>query len=173
MRILFSLVICLLFFAKAYSQQSIFDVARYGSVEEVKQLMLINPDTINAIDVSGYPPLTLACYRSNNEVAKFLIKKVENIDGSSKYGTPLMAAVYKNNDKLVKALLENNADPNITDPNGTTPLHYAIMSRNKTIIEQLVKANANIRAKDNRGKSPIDYARMTKDIDIINLVDKK
>jgi ankyrin repeat protein len=157
----------------SYSQNNIFDVARKGTVKDVERLMTINPDTINIPDSDGHLPLTLACYRGNTDVAMFLASKVKNIDGTSGYGTPLMAAVYKNEIEIVQYLLKSNANVNLADANGTTPLHYAIILRNEPIIKLLMEAKADVYVKDNRGNSAIDYAAMTQNESIITLIKKK
>lgn len=151
-----------------HSQNNIFEVARSGSVDDVKALMAINADTINTVENSGYLPLTLACYKGNKEVAIFLAKHVRDLNGTSKMGTPLMAAVFKDEISIVEALLKMEADPNIADDNGTTALHYAIMSRNEAIVELLVAANADVNFKDKRGNSAMDYGKMTQNETIIN-----
>jgi ankyrin repeat protein len=155
-----------------FSQKNIFDVARSGSVEELKELIAINPDTINAINEHGYTPLTLAAYNANDSVALYLVDKVKDINGNSKYGTPLAAAIFKGRKEVVKVLLEAKANPNIADTNGSTPLHYAIIIRDEDMIEMLVDAKADVSAKDNRGKSALDYAEMTKNENIILLLNK-
>lgn len=153
-----------------YSQKSIFEVARSGSVSEVMALMGINADTINGIEDSGYMPLTLACYNGNKEVALYLLKHVKHINGSGKMGTPLMAAVFKNELLLVETLLAMKADPNIPDANGTTALHYAIFNRNEAVIKLLIEAHADVSFKDKRGNSALDYGNMTQNENIINLL---
>lgn len=156
-----------------FSQKSIYDVARNGSVEDVKILMKINPDTINIADVTGYLPLTLACYRGNKNVATFLAERVKDINGGSNYGTALMAAVFKDEVNLVETLLKNKADPNIADAQGTTPLHYASIKRNEAIVKLLMDANADPTKKDIRGKTAMDYAKVTNSQNIIKLLNKK
>lgn len=155
-----------------HSQKNIFEVARSGSVNEIKALMAINADTINAVEGSGYLPLTLACYNGNKEVALFLVNHVKDINGTSKMGTPLMAAVFKDDVAVVKALLTMKANPNLADGNGATALHYAIMSRNEAVIKLLVDANADVAFKDKRGNSALDYGKMTQNQTIINLLEK-
>lgn len=156
-----------------YGQKNIFDVARSGTIEEVKELMSINSDTINSVNSNGYLPLTLACYRGNNDVAIYLASHVKHIDGTSDYGTPLMAAVYKNKPAIVEHLLKLKANANFADANGTTPLHYAIILRSEPIIKLLIDANADVNFKDNRGNTAIDYAAMTQNDTIIQLINKK
>jgi ankyrin repeat protein len=164
---------CFLMSVMALSQKNIFDIARSGSVDEVKKLMAINPDTINKINSAGYLPLTLACYRGNEAVAFFLAEHVKDINGGSNYGTALMAAVFQNKEAIVKALLKFHADPNLSDKNGATALQYAVMKRNEPIIKLLIDANADVNAEDNRGNSAMDYGKMTQNKNIIELLTKK
>ena len=164
--------LCLSVF-QGFGQADIFDAARSGTIEDVKALMAINSDTINAVDEKGYCPLTLACYKGNEDVALFLASKVKDIDGNSDYGTPLMAAVYKNRPLIVEKLLGLKANPNAADVNGTTPLHYAIIFRNEKIIRLLVDADADVNLKDKRGKSAKDYAAMTQNDTIIKIIKKE
>jgi ankyrin repeat protein len=135
--------------------------------------MSINSDTINAVSSNGYLPLTLACYRGNDDVAIFLASHVKHIDGTRDYGTPLMAAVYKNRPTIVEHLLKLKANPNAADVNGTTPLHYAIILRSEPIIKLLMEASADVNFKDNRGNTALDYAAMTQNESIIQLINKK
>mgnify|MGYP001942332703 CR=1 FL=1 len=169
----FCLINLLLISSFAFSQKTIFDIARFGTVEDVKALMTINSDTINTIDTNGYVALTLACYKGNQDVALFLAANVKDIDGNSNYGTPLMAAVYKNRPVIVERLLELKANPNLADVNGTTPLHYAIIFKNERIIKLLMDADADVDFKDNRGNTAKDYAAMTKNESILKLINKK
>jgi ankyrin repeat protein len=151
-------------------KKDIFDIARSGSVEEVKALMAIHSDTINAVNSMGFTPLILACYKGNTDVAKFLIGNVTSIDHNSTNGTALAATIVKGNVFLAKILLENNANPNKADANGVTPLIYAIQFKNKELIQLLLQFKADTLLADATGKKPFEYAVFTKDQDIINLL---
>ena len=157
----------------AFAQNDIFNVARSGSVDDVMALMAINHDTINTANDKGFMPLTLACYNGNEAVGLFLIDQVKDINGDSKYGTPLMATVFRNHVPLTRALLEHGANPNIADVNKTTPLHYAVLNKNETIIALLIDAKADITLKDSRGKTALDYALMDSNTKIIELLVQK
>ena len=151
-------------------ESSIFDIARNGSLMEIKALTKNNPDIINNISKEGYSALTLACYYSNNDVATYLIEHVKDINSKSGYGTPLMAATVKKNSNLVKLLLENNANPNLTDQNNSTALHFSVIFNQQEIIELLMKHNANPNIKDNRGNTALDYAKITNNNKFIQLL---
>ena len=164
------IIVLLFFFQNGFSQQDIFDIARKGTVEEVKAVMKQNPNSINSINDAGYSPLTLACYKGNVAVADFLIKNVDDINGNSLMGTPLMAAVVKGNLVIVKALLENKANPNLTDANGTTALIYAVQFKNTPIVKMLLEYKANKLKIDNKGKTAFEYAVFSSNEEIINLL---
>ena len=166
-----TLLTLLMVFNFGFSQQkSIFDIARKGSLKEIKNIFKNNPKSIDSKSKEGYSPLTLACYYGNNEVAEFLINKVSNINAKSSYGTPLMAAVVKNNEKLVDLLLKKNVELNATDTNGTTALHYAVIFGYTNIVILLTNSKCNTNLKDNRGKTANDYAKITGNKQIIQLL---
>ena len=162
----------LFFFQTGFSQMDVFDVARKGTIKDLKVLIQQNPDCINSVNQEGYSPLILASYKGNNEVAFFLIKKVKDINGSSSMGTPLMAAVVKGNKDIVKALLRHNANPNISDPSGTTALMYATIFKQYEIVEMILSAAAQRDLKDIRGKSAVDYAEISNDEKLIQIFKK-
>jgi len=170
-RIIFIFCFFISSLATIQSQEiSIFDIAREGTLEQLKSAVNKDADIINEISKDGYAPLTLACYYGNNEVAKYLIAHVKDIDSKSSYGTPLMAATVKKNTELVKLLLKNKANPNAVDQNGSTALHFSVIFSYDEIIELLMIAKADTSLKDNRGNSALDYARITNNKKITQLL---
>ena len=157
-------------FSITYSQNNIYDVCRKGTVDDLVTIYKNNPSSINQVNESGYTPLFLACYHGHEEVVEFLIDKVDDVNGSSDYGTPLMAAVVKGNLSIIKMLLAKNADTNIADANGTTALHYAILFKQLDMVKLFVKAGAKADIKDGRGQSAIDYAILYDNDQILKLL---
>ena len=157
------LLVVTLLCTSLFAQKDVFDISRSGTVEELEQLYKETPEIINTKNEVGYTPLVLACYSGNEAVVSFLVDKVDNIDGTSTYGTPLMAAVFKGYIKIVSILLKYGANPNMADDKGTTAAHYAVMLKNYNMVEQLVRAKANFDLKDNADKSALDYAKSFND----------
>lgn len=155
-----------------FSQGDIFDVARKGTVQEMKTVIGENMALINSVNKEGYSLLVLATYRGNNEVARFLIENGADINGSGNYGSPLMAGVVKGNLEIVQLLLEHKADTSIADQSGNTALIYAVIFKKYDIVDLLVKAKADINIKDIRGKSAVDYAMMINDEKLLQLLKK-
>lgn len=150
--------------------KSIFDLARNGTVAEVKDMMKQNPDIINQTNESGFSPLILACYRGNVEVAKFLIDNVKDVNYKSQEGTALSGLSVKYDKDLVTYLLNKKADPNIADATGSTPLFWAVKFGNKELIELLLRYKADKTLKDAQGMTPFEYALQTNNKEIINLL---
>lgn len=168
--LLFLLLFPILSNAQEKEKKDVFNVARSGTVEEMKLLESKNLDTINAINPSGFTPLILACYKGNTTVAHYLIPKVKNINLNTPSGTALAATCVKGNVPLAQLLLENNANPNLADTSGMTPLLYAIQFKNLELIKLLLTFKADKKLADNTGKSPFEYAVFTKNQEIINLL---
>ena len=149
---------------------TVFDIARKGTLEQIKEIFKKNPKAVNSLNKDGFSPLTLACYRENNEVAKFLIDKGSNINQKSSMGTPLMAAVVKGNMEMVNILLDKKADINGTDENGVTALIYAVQFRNVQAVKVLLQNKADKTKIDKQGKTAFEYAVFSGNEEIINLL---
>lgn len=167
--LLLSMFLTSLLYAQEQTK-TIFDVARNGTVDEVKGLMKQNPDIINQPNENGFSPLILACYRGNTDVAKFLIDHVKDVNYQSKEGTALAGLSVKYNKELTEALLRKNADPNIADATGYTPLFWAVKFGNKELVELLLSYKADKSKKDSMGMTPFEYALQTNNKEIINLL---
>lgn len=157
-------------FSSVFSQVTILDVARRGTVAEMSSLLTAQPQAIESKTAQGFTPLILACYNGNDDVATFLIQQKANLNNVSPNGTALMASVVKNNQKLAKLLLENKANPDLQDGNGFTALHYAIQFRNYEMIALLMQYQPQITIKDNMGMTAKAYAINLKDEQIQHLL---
>lgn len=169
--VLFTVFFLSLSFISAQEKaKSVFDIARSGTLAELKEVMKQNPDIINETNENGFSPLILACYRGNTEVADFLIDNVKDLDYKSQEGTALAGLSIRYNKDLAEHLLKKNANPNIADGTGTTPLFWAVKSGNKELVELLLQHKADKTMKDSAGMTPFEYALKTDNKEIINIL---
>lgn len=165
------LIILLLTINLGFSQNgSCFDIARKGSLTEINLLFDNDKSVINAIDDNGSSMLILACYRGNQEVAKFLINNQADLNYVSKNGTALMACVMKNEFQLVDELFLKKVNLDLTDANGITALMLAVQFKNVEMVKKLVNAGANKGIKCNQNKTAFEYAVFSNSEEIINLL---
>lgn len=166
-------IFVIFFFVFSYSalsqKKNCFDLARYGTLTEINSEYSINNKIVDSLDANSTSMLILACYKNNNEVAKYLVEKNANLDYISSNGTALMACVIKGNIEMAEVLLQNKANPDLTDSNGITALIYAAQFQNEKMIELLLEHKANKSIKDKQGKTAFEYAVITKNELIINL----
>ncbi len=168
--ILLLLIFGVPFLSSGQQVLDVFEVARKGSVSQVKEILEANPKAFNVVNENGFSPLILACYRGNNEVAKFIITQGADINTKSDMGSALMACIVKGNNEIAQFLIANKADLNLIDNQGTTALMYAVQFKNIPIIKLLLANNANKDLKDNKGKTAFEYAVFSADEAIINLL---
>lgn len=154
-------------------QDSFFDIARRGTIDEAKTWILNQPDVVNDINEHSFSPLILACYNGNMPMVQFLIENNASIDYLSPEGTALMAATVKGNSAMVELLLKNGAHTNLKNESGVTALMYAVQFKNIPIIKMLLHYNANTQLIDAQGRTAFEYAVFTNSDDIINLLKNK
>lgn len=164
------LIIFLIASTSIFSQATIFDVARKGTVTEMNAILSNAPELIDSLTPQGFTPLILACYNGNVAVATFLVKQKANVNFNSSNGTALMAAIVKNDKAMASLLLEAKTNVDLQDGNGFTALHYAIQFRNYEMIALLLQFQTNPNIKDNSGMSATDYALKLKDEQIQQLL---
>ncbi|WP_338408110.1 ankyrin repeat domain-containing protein [uncultured Flavobacterium sp.] len=165
------LLVLLLAINVVFSQNnSCFDVARKGSLSEIKLLFDKDKSIVNAVDDNGSSMLILACYRGNQEVATFLINNQADLNYVSKNGTALMACVMKNQFQLVDELFNKSVNLDLTDANGITALMLAVQFKNVEMVKKLVKTGASKEIKCKQNKTAFEYAVFSNNEEIINLL---
>ena len=105
--------------------------------------------------------------RNMDRLVKKFLEKGWDIDARQKHrhGTwaPLHWLAQRGLTPGILCLLENGADPNITDDKGRTPMHIiAQKGVGKNQVELLIEYGADVNARDADGKTPFDYALKAK-----------
>jgi ankyrin repeat protein len=123
-----------------------------GNVEEVRQLLQLNPKLVNQNTLFNIPPLFEAVEEGKDEIAELLVENHAEINAHahSSWGkTALHMAAQKSDVKMVEFLLEHKADVNARDDNGFTPLMDAI--RSAEVMKLLLAHGADINAIGHNG----------------------
>src|SRR5690348_7908136 len=73
-------------------------------------------------------------------------------------GTDLADAVASKNKQAARTLLQQKADVNATQADGTTALHWAVRWDDLETTDLLLKAGANVMAANRNGATPLYLA---------------
>jgi ankyrin repeat protein len=86
-----------------------------------------------------------------------LLKEEANVNVQAQVGnfTALHYAVWLQDAKLLQALLDKKANPNLPDAEGKTPLHHAVSLNNAVVIQLLIQHGADINMPDCLGNTPL------------------
>ncbi|KAF2905686.1 hypothetical protein ILUMI_00496, partial [Ignelater luminosus] len=107
------------------------------------------------------PLLLLYCYKMNYlALSRRVVKHTSSIDSKEDKSdsNSLHVAVGLEKEEIVKVLLHNGLDINVTDSNGKTHLHWSVLQGNLDILKLLISNEADINIVDNRGRTALHYA---------------
>lgn len=102
-----------------------------------------------------------------DRLLKGFIAKGRDINAHQKHRrgmwTPLHWVAQRGLTVGVACLLENGANPNVTDDKGQTPLHFiAQKGVGKNQAALLIEHGADVNTRDETGQTPLDYAKKAK-----------
>jgi ankyrin repeat protein len=140
---------------------NIFEAAATGKINNIIRLLARDPSLVNAYTEDGFHPLGLACFFGHLDSAEYLVKAGAPVNAQSRNGlkaAPIQSAAAGGHRKIVKMLLDHNADPNIREQGGYTPLHAAAQNNDEEMIRILLYGGADLTIKSSDGKTPLDLA---------------
>jgi ankyrin repeat protein len=136
---------------------------------------------VGAETEDGVTPLIHAASRGwGSDAVRALIRAGANVDATSRQKgregwTPLLYALsspYKSV-SIVKELVSNGADVNISVGDGRTPLlTAAVLGDDPACVQLLLDAGADALTCDKDGSSALDYAKAKKYARVVNLLSK-
>jgi ankyrin repeat protein len=100
--------------------------------------------------------------------ASFVSFVVPTVRGSAE--TPLIDAVKAADQATVRTLLNQRADVNGSQPDGTTALHWAADRDNPEMVELLVRAGANVKAANRYGVTPLWLASVNGNAVVVDML---
>ncbi|MFC1724439.1 ankyrin repeat domain-containing protein [candidate division KSB1 bacterium] len=125
-------------FSSLFSQ-SLQDAAKNGKLDEVKKLLMNDPDLLNNRDRMNKTALHIACENGHTELVKFLVEKGANVNITDyDFKKPLLWAAEKGHREILDILLNNNADKSATDINGKSAVHLAVENGFTDLVEWLL-----------------------------------
>jgi ankyrin repeat protein len=146
---------------------------------QLVDIIIKNNASVNLKDVNNRNALFYAINADkgdNADIVYALINAGINVNEPEKEGsvtgnTPLTLATQKNMRNTVKALLDNNADPDwVVSKDGNTALHFAVRNSNIDIIDKLLNKNASLRVINKDNLTPLSLALKTSNTDIYKLL---
>ena len=101
-----------------------------------------------------------AISRNENLTAKRLIKRGAPLNFRDKKDdwTPLIYAIYYDNNDVADYLIKAGANVNCKDNLNRTPLMFAAMNGDMTTLQLLIENDADLNATDNAGRTALTYA---------------
>jgi ankyrin repeat protein len=86
--------------------------------------------------------------------------------------TRLVIAIKSGNKTAVQTLLQQRADVNAAEPDGTTALHWAVRKDDSQVVTLLIRAGANVKTANRYGATPLSLASTNGNAAIIELLVK-
>jgi len=113
---------------------------------------------VNAVDEHGRSGLHHGVVASA-DLAALLVRAGANVDAKDDAGvTPLIQAVFQNNDGWVRQLVDAGAAINLPDARGRTPAYWAVARSSTALLKVLVEIGADVNLATEDGWTPLRAA---------------
>ncbi|KAH8325040.1 hypothetical protein KR074_003796 [Drosophila pseudoananassae] len=117
-------------------------------ISEVREILRLDADAVNARDNDGYTPLHRAAYNNFVDMAKLLLQHRADPNARTELGwTPLHSACKWNNADCAHLLLQFGADINAESEGQQTPLHITATVSNCRNTATVLLLNRYIQAR--------------------------
>ncbi len=134
--------------------------------------LIAEHEDINAVNAKGQTALSLAIKLGKAGIAKYLVEHgadatADQLDEILNMRSELSQAAEEGNLDQVKDLLNNGADANHKDKDGSLPLHWAAFRGHFEIVKRLAPLTINIDTRDNDGATPLNFGVQSGNVDIV------
>ena len=130
-----------------------------GQKEAIARLLIESGADVNARDLMGQDPLTLAAGQNFSvDLIELLVNQGAIINYCCKV-SPLMNAACEGNIEIAKKLIDLGAKVNLQDKNGNTALHWAVKSNQIESFKILIESGGKVdEIKNHEGETPASMA---------------
>jgi hypothetical protein len=141
-------------------EDDIMQLARLGEVEAIKKLLDGGKVDIKYKDDEGITPLHWAAINNQYAGCKYLIEAGADVNakGGESVAAPAMWAAQRCHTYVVNLLLQNGADPLLSDVQGYNVLHLATFDGNVLLIALLLHQNISVDLPDPQGHTCLMWA---------------
>lgn len=115
-------------------------------------------------------PLFEAAAAGEFDRVQELAQAGESLNTLTERGSPLMAAVAAEQDRIVWYLLSEGAAPDLAADGAQTPLMVAAAQGSRRIVQLLLSAGAKVNARDDRGYTPVMLAAEQGHLSVVKLL---
>jgi palmitoyltransferase len=139
-------------------KSNIWTASQVGDLYRVQELLLEQPDLVNAPSPNDQvPPLHWACLNNRTFIAKYLLEQgaIINALGGEQWSTALHWAASKGHLDIIYLLVSFGADLALRDQPGYTALHIAAQHGQTLVLLYLIAVGAPVDERDNFGRTPL------------------
>ncbi len=165
----------------AYGWTALMQAASHGHANIVK-LLLQNKADPNITNKLGSSALTVAAHHGHTSIVRILLdvpgihlnEDMTSPDIVQQAFTPLMAAVFKGNDIVVKLLLDKGSSGFYRDQHtGWTPLMMAALAGHMTTAQLLIDRGGNPNAANVLDRTALEIATLAGQREVREFLDRK
>ncbi|EHY59408.1 palmitoyltransferase akr1 [Exophiala dermatitidis] len=141
-------------------EEDIMQCARIGALEYIQKMFQSGKYDAKYKDEQGVTPLHWAAINNQYAVCKYLIEQGAEINakGGDSNATAVMWASQRCHFYIVNLLLENGADPLLTDGQGYNILHLATIDGNALLLTLLLHQDIPVDTPDPQGHTSLMWA---------------
>lgn len=154
--------------------ENLFKIITDGNLDAVKEA--INESNINVLNVNNMSLLQEALKNKQDDIALYLIEKGINVNNQDYQGQIALhyIAVYKNDLKVARSIIQNGADIDIKDKFGNSALWTSIFNARGEydLVKLLLENHADLKSANSAGKTPYDLAYIMKFPELIDLINE-
>ncbi len=152
-----------LFFTGNIFSQDIYEAVANGDLVMVKEILVENPELLNAKNAGELTPLNLACERGQAGIVDFLLNQgADPYLGDRENSQPIHLAAISGSIECMDLLLGRGVDIDLQDDFGMTPLLFALSRGQRDMSAYIVEKGADIDLRSGVGWSAVHLAIVTR-----------